>query len=94
MGKGLAVGLGVTALIGMLAAPAPVVGVRAQTSEYRTIDGTIFNAGSPEEPNFSTSLFVAGDIRVNEQPTLAAMHTLFVREHNYQADRIAAENRG
>ncbi|MEZ4362698.1 MAG: peroxidase family protein [Kofleriaceae bacterium] len=51
-------------------------------------DGTMPNAGSPERPDTSTSLFVAGDIRVNEQPTLAAMHILFLREHNYQATRL------
>jgi peroxidase len=55
-------------------------------------DGTQPNAGSPEQPDLSTNLFLAGDIRANEQPTLAVMHTLFVREHNWQADRIAKEN--
>lgn len=34
-------------------------------------------------------LFVAGDVRVNEQPGLTTFHTLFMREHNYQARRIA-----
>ncbi len=57
-------------------------------------DGTIINAGTPEKPNFSTALFVAGDIRANEQPTLASMHTLFVREHNYQAGRVGRDNPG
>src|SRR5215510_2344927 len=56
-------------------------------------DGTQGNAGSPERPDLSTSLFVAGDIRINEQPTLACIHILFIREHNWQADRIAKEHR-
>ncbi|MBI3862694.1 MAG: peroxidase [Planctomycetia bacterium] len=37
-------------------------------------------------------LFLAGDVRANENIELTAMHTLFVREHNRLADQIHAAN--
>ncbi len=47
------------------------------------------NAGGP-----APSLFLAGDVRANEQIALTAMHTLFVREHNRLCNEIAAANPG
>ena len=38
-------------------------------------------------------MFQAGDIRVNENPGLISLQTLFVREHNYQAKKIASGNK-
>ncbi len=37
-------------------------------------------------------LFLAGDVRANEQPGLTAMHTLFAREHNRLAGQVAQAN--
>ncbi|MFK7736233.1 MAG: peroxidase family protein [Pirellulaceae bacterium] len=47
----------------------------------------LLNAGGD-----SVDLFIAGDIRANENSALAAMHTVWVREHNNVAERIAEEN--
>jgi hypothetical protein len=55
-------------------------------------DGTVFMANGGPTPD--DELFAAGDIRANENIELTALHTLFVREHNYWADRISAASPG
>jgi peroxidase len=52
-------------------------------------DGTL-NMDNENPFVSSDELFAAGDVRANENVELTSLQTLFVREHNYQADRIAA----
>lgn len=47
-------------------------------------------AGLENAETNSADQFLAGDIRANEQVGLTAMHTLWVREHNRLAEKIAA----
>lgn len=37
-------------------------------------------------------IFAAGDVRAAENPALTALQTLFVREHNYQVDKLHHEH--
>ena len=45
-----------------------------------------------DEVQNSNYHFVAGDVRANENPLLAAFHTLFVREHNRLCDELKITN--
>lgn len=50
-------------------------------------DGGLPNAGGD-----SALLFLAGDVRANEQVALTALHTLFVREHNRWIDILRSKH--
>ncbi|MCB9846084.1 MAG: peroxiredoxin [Phycisphaeraceae bacterium] len=57
----------------------------------RNTDGL---ANANDGPLPDEQMFVAGDVRSNEQSGLTAMHTLFVREHNRWAERLGEDNPG
>lgn len=65
---------------------------------YNTLSGAFDSPIDPTAPEMGndtgeeSKLFVAGDVRANENPLLASVHTLFVREHNRQCDIIKLRN--
>lgn len=71
-----------------------IYGSDQETSDsLRTFaDGQLTTSDGNLLPLDDAGFFLTGDIRANENPALTAMQTLWMREHNTQADRIAAEN--
>ncbi|MBK7869901.1 MAG: T9SS type A sorting domain-containing protein [Saprospiraceae bacterium] len=67
---------------------------------FNTITGEFdspINPGAPKMANpvgLTQKFFVGGDVRANENPLLAAIHTIFVREHNLLCEELSKKNPG
>ena len=62
---------------------------QATADSLRTADGhmkTSTGNNLPIDPN--SGMFIAGDARADENPDLTSLQILFVREHNFQVDRL------
>lgn len=65
---------------------------------YNTVTGELNGPNDPGAPHMANATntpgphFVAGDVRANENPLLGSFHTLFVREHNLQCERLQTEH--
>jgi peroxidase len=69
-----------------------VYGSDAQTAaSLRLPDGHMLTSEGNNLP-IVNGAFAGGDIRVSENPDLTAVNTLFVREHNYQVDRLQQQH--
>ena len=70
---------------------------RGNLLPWNTLSGEFNDVRDPSSPHMddpigsSSRLFVAGDVRANENPLLLTLHTIFVREHNRLCDEIKSE---
>src|SRR6516164_9407794 len=81
----------VNAITGWLDA-SMVYGSSQATSDFlRLPDGHMKTSDGNNLP-IVNGAFLAGDVRVQENPALTALQTLFVREHNYQVDLLHQEH--
>jgi hypothetical protein len=62
-------------------------------ASLRLADGHLKTSGDDYLP-IVDGVYVSGDARAGENPSLTALQTLFMREHNYQVDRLHHEHPG
>jgi peroxidase len=63
----------------------------ATASQLRTADGHMKVSAGDNLPIVNSprgDAYAAGDVRAQENPDLTALQTLFLREHNFQVDRL------
>jgi len=63
----------------------------AVAASLRTADGHLLTSAGNNLP-IVNGQYLAGDVRVQENPDLTSLQLLFVREHNYQVDQLKKEH--
>lgn len=66
------------------------LGGKLKTSEGNLLPFNVDHL--PNAMSTSSAFFLSGDVRANEQPTLIALHTLFLREHNRIAEELTQDH--
>ena len=82
--------IAVNAVTGWLDASMVYGSDAATAAGLRLADGHMATSAGANLP-LGGGGFLAGDVRAMENPSLTALQTLFIREHNWQVDRLAAE---
>jgi peroxidase len=73
--------------------PRQQINDQTTADSLRTFQGGLLRTSAGNMlPMDSAGNFLAGDVRANENIELTSMQTLFMREHNYWAGKIAAAN--
>jgi peroxidase len=83
----------VNAVTGWLDASMVYGSDQATADSLRLADGHMkTSAGNNLPIDAQSGMFMAGDVRAQENPDLTALQTLFVREHNYQVDLLEKQH--
>src|SRR5262245_34343375 len=80
------------AITGWLDASMVYGSTQAVADSLRLPDGHMRTSEVGNLPLNADGTMAAGDVRAQENPSLTALQTLFVREQNYQVDKLQAEH--
>jgi peroxidase len=88
-----ATGTFVNSITGFLDGSQVYGSTQAAADALKAADGAHLKTSDGDNlPIDATGRFVAGDVRVQENPYLTSWQTLFLREHNFQVDKLEAQH--
>jgi hypothetical protein len=87
-------GLSINQITGWLDGSMVYGSTQAVAFSLRGPGGHLLTSPGDNLPINPDGTFAAGDVRAQENPSLTALQTLFVREHNYQVDLLHKEHPG